>query len=485
MILAADIGTSFFKSALWGLDGRRLASAQVPLPGLGQAAADGRHAGEAETDAALWLRAFEQCCLLLGQGIPGGLLQVRAIVISGNGPTLVPVLGEPGESGEGLSLPAAPARLWLDRRAAKEAAVVSDLSGGFVDAAFFLPKALNIKNEDAVLYEKTRVFLGASEYLACALCGQARAVFPALGFERWFWNAGILDALGLDAGKFPPFINAGDAFGELPAQVARHLGFSQGIPVVAGGPDFFAAIVGSGARGPGQACDRAGTSEGINLCTESRINDWRLLSYAHPVKPFWNLSGVISTTGRAVQWAAQMLACDGAGGLADFYRLAESSKPGAGGALFLPHLAGERSPYWNPNARGIWRNLSLSSGREEAARSVLEGIAFAMRDVICAMEEAGGALTELRVTGAASAAGLLNQIKADVTGKSVFSLEHKDAELAGLAAIGAAALGECSSFTEAAGLFVGLEKEFLPRPEFAELYGELFAQYRETYRLLN
>ncbi|MCL1992297.1 MAG: hypothetical protein FWG66_05055, partial [Spirochaetes bacterium] len=126
MILAADIGTSFFKSALWGLDGRRLASAQVPLPGLGQAAADGRHAGEAETDAALWLRAFEQCCLLLGQGIPGGLLQVRAIVISGNGPTLVPVLGEPGESGEGLSLPAAPARLWLDRRAAKEAAVVSD-----------------------------------------------------------------------------------------------------------------------------------------------------------------------------------------------------------------------------------------------------------------------------------------------------------------------------------------------------------------------
>lgn len=470
MILAVDIGTSVFKSALWSFDGKRIAFAALPLAISGP---------RYEADSGQWLRSFEECCRRLGSA--SALSGVRAIVIGGNGPSLTPVLGTPSLAAAGLELPAAPSRLWLDRRAEKAAAEVSALMGAYVDPGFYLPKALGIKHDEPELYEKTRFFLGCPEYLACALTAEARTVFPAEGFNRWFWNAAVLAKLRLDPAKFPPFIRPGEPFGPLLPAAAALSGLPSGIPVIAGGPDFFAAILGAGACGPGQACDRAGTSEGINVCTERQITDGRLMSYGHPVKPFWNLSGIISTTGKAVEWARDLLA------LADFeelYALAAASGAGAGGLVFLPYLAGERSPIWDPSARGILRGLGLSSGRAEFARSVLEGICFAVRDVIAAMEEAGADIQELRATGGAAESGLLNQIKADITGKELLVPAQKEAELLGLAIIGATALGEYSSFAEAASALVRIEGRFSPDEKNAVLYERLFREYRETYRAL-
>jgi xylulokinase len=394
---------------------------------------------------------------------------------------LTPVLGKPSLTAGGLDLPAAPTRLWLDRRAEKAAAKVSALMGGYVDPGFYLPKVLAIKNDEPELYGRTNFFLGCPEYLACALTAEARTVFPAEGFDRWFWNAAVLEKLRLDPVKLPPFIRPGEPFGPLLLAVAAFLGLPRGIPVIAGGPDFFAAILGAGACGPGQACDRAGTSEGINVCTERRITDRRLMSYGHPVKPFWNLSGIISTTGKAVEWSRDLL------GLADYdelYALAAAAGAGAGGLVFLPYLAGERSPVWDPSARGVLRGLGLSSGRAEFARSVLEGICFAVRDVITVMEESGANVRELRVTGGAAESGVLNQIKADITGKELFVPVQKEAELLGLAIIGATALGEYSSFAEAASALVRIEGRFSPDEKNSALYGRLFQEYRETYRAL-
>ena len=466
MLLTIDIGTSTFKSALWDFNGNRLSFVKVPLSVCQN---DGLiH----ETQSAQWLKAFDNCCLKLEK-----LCDVKAIVISGNGPSLIPVFGRPGVDDNGLFLPAAHARLWLDRRSAKEACEVSALMGSFVDASFFIPKILNIKNNEPALYEKTKYFLGCPEYMAYALCGQAHSVFPSRGFDRWFWNDVLLEKLKLDAEKMPPFISAGDIYGTLLAQIAARYGFAKNIPVIAGGPDFFAAIVGSGVSRPGQACGRTGTSDGINLCTENHINDWRLLSYGHPVKPYWNLSGLISTTGKAIEWCAGLLGVDG---FNDFYSLAENSKPGAEGLVFVPYLAGERTPHWNADLRGVWRGLSVSSGRAEIARSVLEGIGFAINHVIAVMEEAGANVNELRITGSAAGNCLFNQIKADITGKTVISLAQKEAELSGLAVIGAAAIGEYDSFAQAAGVFVNVEKKYEPKPENAIIYKELFQKYLES-----
>ncbi|MCL2067401.1 MAG: FGGY-family carbohydrate kinase [Treponema sp.] len=469
MLLTIDIGTSVFKSALWDFHGNRLSSAEVPLLINSRGA---RH----EANSAQWLRAFEICAANLGN-----LSKVQAIVLSGNGPSLIPVFDEPELRRDNLLLNAAPARMWLDRRAAREAGEVSTVAGSFADASFFLPKALFIKNNEPELYGRTKYFLGCPEFLAFALCGQARFVFPSKGFEGWFWTEEILKRLKLDAAKFPPFIRPGETFGELLPAVASQFGFPQKIPVISGGPDFFAAIVGAGVRQPSQACDRTGTSEGINVCTENQINDRRLFSCGHPVEPYWNLSGVISTTGKAVEWGCKLFGLESLG---EFSALAYNSEPGAGGLTFLPYLEGERSPVWDPAARSVWRGISLSSGRAEFARSVLEGICFAVRDVISVMKEAGADVKELRLTGGAAGNSVLNQIKADITGIPVLSLEQKEAELLGLAIIGSCALGRFESYSQAAGALVRVERTYEPDLKKAAFYNELFQKYRESYQKL-
>jgi xylulokinase len=356
----------------------------------------------------------------------------------------------------------------------KAAEQVSALVGGFVDASFFLPKALDIKTNEPQLYEQTKYFLGCPELLAFALTGEARTVFPSDGFERWFWNDSVLERLGLDKEKFPPFIRPGETFGSLAPQCAARFGLRPDIPVISGGPDFFAAILGSGVIKPGQVCDRVGSSEGINACTESRITDGRLMSYSHPVKPFFNLSGIVSKTGKAIEWGRDLLRLE----IDDFFALAQTAQSGSGGMIFLPYLAGERAPVWNPSARATLRGLTLSTGRAEFARSVLEGICFAIRDVISVMEEAGAAVAELRIAGAASGNAILNQIKADITQKQILVPQQKEAELLGLAIIGSCALGKFPSFAEAAAGLVRIEKTYHPDGKTAALYEGLFGEYR-------
>jgi xylulokinase len=479
MILAVDIGTSAFKAALFSASGECVKALSLPLP-LSIDPGDGlRH----ETDPAIWLRAFEDCLARLAP-----LSGVAGLAIGGNGPSLVPVTGLPSDRGT-LELPAGSARLWLDRRAREEAAEVSALTDGFVDPGFFLPKALFIKNREPELYGQTKFFLSCPEYLSCALTGTPRTVFPSEGFDRWFWNPPILERLGLEGEKFPPFVPPGSLIGPVFPGLARRLGLTgpgenREIPVAAVGPDFFAAILGAGALEPGDACDRSGTSEGINLCTRRRISDPRLMSYGHPVKPYWNLSGIISTTGKALAWARDLL---GFGGrpFGDFLELAESARPGGGGLLFLPYLAGERAPIWDPRARGSFLGLSLSTGPAELARSVTEGICFAMRDVIAVMEESGVFPGNLRVTGRPGESAFLNQLKADITGKPVLvPAARMDAELAGAAALGAAALGFYPAPERAAAAMVKIEKTYLPDKGKASLYAGLFAEYRAAYQSL-
>jgi len=467
-ILTIDIGTSTFKSALWDIDGNRLSFAAEALSVIN---VDNKH----EAEPSQWLRAFETChAKLLSNGQIKNFASIEVIVISGNGPSLVPVFDEPVFSDNGINVPSENARLWLDRRAVKCQEEVSRLMGGFVDAGFFLPKILSIKNDENELYKKTKYFLGCPEYLAFALTGNACNVFPCDGFDRWFWNIDVLDKLDLDADKFPAFIRPGDPFGTILPQAATQYGFSKNIPVVSGGPDFFAAILGSGVTETGQACDRTGSSEGINLCTQNRILDARLMSYGHPIKPYWNLSGIINTTGKAIDWACDLLGL----GFDDFIALARESKSGCGGLVFLPYLAGERAPVWNPSVTAIWSGINLTSGRREFANSILEGIGFAVRDVLSVMEEAGVKTRQLRVTGGLSGCSHLNQIKADITGIEVIEGVYKEAELLGLAIIGSCFLGKFVSFAEASSAFYRIERTFKPNLTNTDLYNNLFCEYK-------
>ncbi|MDR0452782.1 MAG: FGGY-family carbohydrate kinase [Treponema sp.] len=472
MLLVIDIGTSNFKAALMDYGGVCRGAVSLPL------AVYSGPGGSHEANPVQWLRSFEAAL----SGV-GPVASVEALVISGNGPTVVPVTGEPSLSGGGLSLPADTARLWLDRRAEKEAETVSAIMGAYVDPGFFLPKILAVKEREAELYRRTRYFLSTPEFLTYALTGRARTVFPSEGFERWYWDSGALEKAGLDGEKLPPFIFPGEEAGALLPAVARHFGFGKGVKVFAGGPDFFVSILGTGTVKPGSACDRSGTSEGINLCTAEKVSDRRLMAYGHPVRGYWNLSGIISTTGKAAEWTMELLGL-GRENFDSFYSLAAEAGSGSGGLLFLPYLGGERAPIWDPRARGVFMGLSLASGRKELARAVAEGICFAVRDVAEVMEELGAPVREFRVSGGPAGSAFLNQLKADVTGRPVLSPARKDAEITGLAVIGAVAMGKYASLAEAAGAMVRIEREYEPHAGRKLIYDERFAAYRELYRTL-
>jgi len=474
MLLTVDIGTSTFKSALWNFDGKILSSYFIPLT----VKSDGvKH----EADPALWLKAFENSLkqLLIISGIKN-FKNIEAVVISGNGPSLVPALGAPANKTE-LYVPAVNSRLWLDRRAINYQERVSDVMGGFVDAGFFLPKILFIKNEENELYNKTKCFIGCPEYLAYALTGEAKTVFPCEGFDRWFWNNEVLNALNLDPKKFPEFIKPGGSFGVISKEARDLFGFSRSTQVISGGPDFYAAILGSGVTKPGEACDRSGSSEGINLCAENRVTDNTLMSYRHPVKPFWNLSGIINTTGKAIEWGSGIL---GFLEFNDFINSAKKSEAGSGGLVFNPYLAGERAPIWNPSARAVWSGISLSSKKNDFANSILEGIGFAINDVINVMKKNSQTINELRVTGKLSGCDYLNQIKADITGIKVSSVLNKEAELSGLAVTGLVSLGKFFSVAEASSMIVKIDKIYEPNLINAEIYNNLFYIYQRNISVI-
>ena len=472
MLLAIDIGTSTFKAGILGYNGERLQSLAFPMT------FDSREGSYHTADPAQWLQAFCHAASQLAN-----LDKVEGIIISGNGPTVVPVTGEVSFKNGAFMVPADSARLWLDRRAQEESNAISAIVGGYVDPSFVLPKVLYIKNREEALYEKTNHIFSSSEFLAYALTGEARTVFPSEGFDRWYWNNETLEAAGLDAEKFPPFIEPGGFIGTVLPEVAQHFGFSRTLPVLAGGPDFFVAILGTGTVDPGQTCDRSGTSEGINACTVERIVDPRLMSYGHPVKPYWNCSGIIATTGKALSWGRDLL------GMKDlpyqeYYAFAATAKPGAGGVVFLPYLAGERAPIWDPHARGVFLGLHLGTGPAELARAVAEGVCFAIQDVITVINDLGGDVSELRVTGGPGESTFLNQLKADISGCPVLRPTNLNAELLGLGVIGAAALGRFASFKEAADNMVTIEETYFPQEAHRNMYADLFSLYRESYRAL-
>ena len=183
--------------------------------------------------------------------------------------------------------------------------------------------------------------------------------------------------------------------------------------MIAGAPDFVMAMLGTGAVAAGDTCNRSGTSDGINYCSPRAVDDQRLLCLPHIVDGLYTVSGVISTTGKALEWFAHLVGRD-----PTLFERAAQAAPGAGGVLFLPYLAGERTPLWRDDVRGVFSGLALEHGRVELARAVLEAVGYALRDSVTLIEANGGAVNEIRLAGARAHSRWLNQIKADILGRA-------------------------------------------------------------------
>jgi len=220
-IFVVDIGTTRIKAAVFDMDNHCLG-----LQSIDMEERTGERTGEIfrNIDATFWLSALAQLARgLLTPAVRDGL---KAVVISGNGPTILPIDRE----GKPLAL----AMTWLDRRAQKEAAEASMALHYSVDAAFNLPKILWIRHNNPSLYERTYAFVSCPEFVAGRLTGEWTTCVPNEGYTRIIWDDSALTALSLDREKFPRFVGVGEVVGYVHSE-AEKLRLSEGCSCGDGG----------------------------------------------------------------------------------------------------------------------------------------------------------------------------------------------------------------------------------------------------------
>ena len=458
-VLAIDVGTSAVKCGLVSAAG----SVAVAVQPVATTAAPG---GVHEVDAEAWMAAIAHCVRVLGA--PRAL---TAVVVTGNGPTVVPAGAD--------ARPLHPAITWLDRRSSGEARLIAERTGRAREASFFLSKIYWVFRHAPELYRQTRGFVSGPEYVELRLTGDWHTNLPAPGFRRFYWDHDVVEALGMDPDKLPRFVATGRPLGHTAGTAATELDIPAGVPVYAGAPDYVMAMLGTAAVREGVASNRSGSSDGLNYCSTRPVDDARLLCLPHVIDGLFTVAGLISTTGKALEWFAGVVQDDGT-----LFERAAAGEPGAAGVLFLPYLAGERTPLWRGDVRGVFSGLGLEHGRVELARAVLEAIGYALRDSVALIEELAGPVGAIRVAGARAGNHWLNQIKADIVGRPLLVPETLDAELTGCACIAAHALGIDGSVGAAAQRLVRIVDTIEPRLRHAARYEDGFARYRRQQGLL-
>jgi xylulokinase len=202
-----------------------------------------------------------------------------------------------------------------------------------------------------------------------------------------------------------------------------------------------------------------------------------------PLGGLFSVGAAMAATGRALDWFRDSVV----GGGVTTERLLEeagTTPPGADGVVFLPYLAGERSPIWDPTATGAFVGLTLGHGRAHLGRSILEASALAIRHVAEPMLAAGVTVTAMRACGGPARSETWNQIKADVTGFPVLVPAVLETAVLGSAILGAVGIGACPDVPTGVRAMTRIERRLDPRPEYQATYDRAYAVYRGLYPAL-
>ncbi len=461
-ILGLDLGTTEVKAGLVDLDGRLLAIARASY-GLEV----GHGPGWAEQDPGAWWSAVVGAVRALHPAAP---VDIVAIGVDGHGPTLAPVDGR-GEATR-------PAITFLDTRAAGEAEELAAATGIRGWALGPLPAALWLERHEPDVAERTRWYLTTWEWLAFRLTGEA--VAPLVPHQAVPDASVVAEATGLQMDRRPANGTMGAPVGVLTETAADALGLRPGIPVAGGTNDAFASYLGAGLLEPGDAYDPGGSAGGFGVYWHEPLEVPGAFVTPAPLDGLYSVGAAMAATGRALDWFRDAIV---GGDLTTERLLAEAAAtpPGADGLIFLPYLAGERSPIWDPTATGVFAGLTLSHGRGHLARAIIEASAFAIRHVATPMLGAGVTVTAMRACGGPARSDAWNQIKADVTGFPVMVPDVLETAVLGSAILGAVAIGANGDVRSAICAMTRIDHRLEPRVEFAATYDRAFRAYTELY----
>ena len=484
-LLTIDQGTSSVKTALWDEAGRVLAEAQ-------QAYALNRPEPVwAEIDANVWWTAI---CVTVRQVVAASGIhpcEVAGLGVDGIGWTLVPV--------DRHIEPLHPALIWLDRRAEPETQWLKNLSeadqlislvANPIDPAYITPKLLWLKNNRPAIFDAAHKFLTASGFIVARLTGEFTCDFTqAYGYHffdmrRAQWDEWAAELIGVPLEKMPRLAACADIAGPLLDHAADQLGLPAGIPVIVGCLDAAVGALGAGVTRLGQTNEQGGQAGGLAISLDRVVVEPQLI-FSHHVLPHQYLLQGGTVGGGSLSWFREMLGTSDS--FESFSAQVAQTSPGARGVIYVPYMAGERTPLWNTHARGVFFGLSYSTTRGDLLRAIMEGCAFAVYDNLRIAEQ-HAAIDECLGSGGATHSATWCQIKADIYNRPFVVARRADGgeggHSLGLYALTAKAVGLCDDIGACVERLLPKRQVFEPSAERHALYEELFGVYRSVSRKL-
>lgn len=400
----------------------------------------------------MW-RAYLKCIRLLQEGKNIDMSRVAGISIS----SLCPGLAALGENGEVLTDPI----IYSDRRSTEEAEMILEAVGReklfeitantAMAGAMSGTSMLWIKRNLPEVYEKTKYFGHVNTLLAQRMSGNFAIDYSNASYTDLFettggfqWSEVLCEKIGIDMEKLPPLHASTDVVGGLIHPDLIRMGIPRDTPVIIGGGDTACATLAAGVTKARQVCESVGTTNVLTICVDQPKFDKGFINRCHVVEGTWIYQGALSHTGASYQWFrdnfCQDLVDRAVGTDKTAFQFmneeADMAEPGSGGLVFLPYMLGERSPIWDPYARGVFFGISLQTTRKEMNRAVMEGCGYGLRQLSEIAERVTGReIKEFTSIGGGAKSETWAQIKADITGKDIKILDMND-----MAPIGAALL---------------------------------------------
>lgn len=399
-----------------------------------------------------------------------------------------------------------PSIIWMDQRSVKQAEHIRrkvgeeqyyKTTGNRISPTYTISKILWLRENQPEIYRRAYRFLQAKDYITYRLTGNFvtdysdASLAGMLDVNKRKWAYELLEELEIPAEKLPELHPSVHVVGQIERAVAKETGLSSEMPVVVGGGDGPCAAVGAGVVRAGQAYNYVGASSWIAICTEKPLFDpqMRIFNQWHLDPNKVSPTGTMQTAGNAYRWLrdeiCQKEVSEAREQGVSAYKLmdekAERVEAGSKGILFLPYLMGERSPWWNPNARGVFFGIALGHKRENLIRAVLEGVTFNLRVILDAFEEQGASVNDVRVIGGGARSKLWRRMMADIYGKTILVPAYlEEATSLGAAIAAGVGVGVYRSF-EAAERLVNLVEAIHPNANLHARYEPLYKYFRKLY----
>lgn len=489
-ILAHDLGTSGNKATLYDLDGNLKGSFVGEYPIYYPAD------GWVEQDADDWWRVICDSTrgLIEHSGICASDIACVCFSAQMMGCLLVDREGTPLRN----------MILWADTRSSAQEKHMLErvgleegyrITGHRISASYSAAKLLWVRDNQPEIYKKAAKMLHAKEYIIHKLTGQIATEHSdasgtnLLDIKKRDWSDALIQEFGISKSLLPDLMLSTDVAGKVTAEAGKLCGIMEGTPVVMGGGDGSCACVGAGVVEQGKTYNVIGTSSWISTASSEPYYDdeMRTFNWVHLDKRLITPCGTMQAAGYSYQWFRNTLCGEAASEGQALHALLEeevrSAPVGAGGLLFLPYLLGERSPWWNHEARGAFVGLNASTTRGDMARAVFEGVGLNLKIILDSLEKCG-TIDEVIVIGGGARGRVWMQILADIWQKPLLVPRYlEEATSMGAAICGGVGIGAFKDFS-VADRFNRIVERIEPSPDRKAAYQQLYPLFCTAFKQL-